>query len=148
MPKVNTTNKHSISTCRVLRRLSFPDAQIEHIGGTSVPGSLTKGDLDINIRVRPEDFGRTTETLKKLYEINQPDNWTSGFASFKDDGRNLGVQLTVIGSPDDHFVPQRDYLNNHPEKVLEFNKLKEKFEGKSMEDYRKEKGEFFENLYT
>ena len=121
-------------------------ADIEHIGGTSVPGSISKGDLDINIRVRFEDFERAIENLKKLYEINQPENWSNGFASFKDDTRNLGIQLTVIDSADDYFVAQRDYLRSHPEKVSELNLLKQKFEGKSMDEYRKEKEAFFEKL--
>ena len=124
----------------------FPNADIEHVGGTSVPGSLSKGDLDINIRVRSEEFERTAETLKTLYEINQPENWSNGFASFKDDSRQLGIQITVIGSPEDHFVAQREYLKNHPDAVFELNVLKEKFEGKDMDGYRKEKEKFFERL--
>ena len=124
----------------------FPHADIQHIGGTSVPGTISKGDLDINVRVGQAEFDATIEKLKTLYEINQPSNWTAGFASFKDDSRDLGVQVTVIGSLDDCFVSQRDYLRAHPEKVAELNQLKEKFEGKNMEDYRKEKGLFFEKL--
>jgi len=124
----------------------FPDANIEHVGGTSVPGSLSKGDLDINIRIAPEDFERAVETLKTLYEINQPDNWSKGFASFKDDSRDFGIQLTATGSTDDCFVAQREYLKSHPEKISELNLLKQKFEGKSMDDYRKEKEAFFEKL--
>lgn len=124
----------------------FPHADIQHIGGTSVPGTISKGDLDINVRVATDDFNSTTEKLKTIYEINQPNNWTVGFSSFKDDSRDLGVQVTVIGSPDDCFVAQRDYLRAHPEKIAELNQLKERFEGKSMDEYRKEKGAFFEGL--
>jgi GrpB-like predicted nucleotidyltransferase (UPF0157 family) len=29
----------------------IPDADIQHVGSTAIPGSLTKGDLDIQIRV-------------------------------------------------------------------------------------------------
>ncbi len=124
----------------------LPDADIEHVGGTAVPGLISKGDLDINIRVRPEDFEKAKKVLETIYEINQPENWSKGFASFKDDARELGIQVTAIGSLEDYFVAQRDYLKSHPEKVAELNKLKEKFEGKSMDEYRKEKGEFFEKL--
>lgn len=124
----------------------FPNADVEHVGGTSVPGSITKGDLDINVRVKPEEFEKVVEILKGLYEINQPDNWDAGFASFKDDAQDLGIQVTVIGSPDDCFTAQRDYLRDHPEKVAELNALKKRFEGKSMDEYRKEKGVFFEKL--
>ncbi len=121
----------------------LPDSQIEHIGGTSVANSITKGDLDINIRVSEENFQTTIEILKKIYRVNQPNNWTKSYASFKDDSRDLGVQLTIIDSADDYFVKQRDFLNSNPEKVLELNKIKLSFEGKNMDDYRKEKGKFF-----
>ena len=124
----------------------FPHADIKHIGGTSVPGTISKGDLDINVRVDQAGFNSVIEKLKTIYEINQPNNWTAGFASFKDDSCDLGVQVTAIGSSDDCFITQRDYLRAHPEKVTELNQLKEKFEGKSMDEYRKEKGVFFEGL--
>jgi GrpB-like predicted nucleotidyltransferase (UPF0157 family) len=124
----------------------FPQADIQHIGGTSVPGTISKGDLDINVRVEQAEFEATIEKLKTIYEINQPDNWTAGFASFKDDSRDIGIQITVIGSQDDCFVDQRDYLRANPEKVIELNQLKERFNGKSMDEYRKEKGIFFEGL--
>lgn len=122
------------------------EIDIEHVGGTSVPDSISKGDLDINIRVKPMDFKRVIEILKKIYKINQPENWSPEFASFKDDARNLGIQLTIKGSKEDYFVAQREYLKIHPEKVTELNALKEMFEGKSMEEYRKAKNEFFKNL--
>lgn len=127
-------------------RAFFPDADIEHIGGTSVAGLISKGDLDINIRLSQENFLSAIETLKGLYEINQLDNWTVGFASFKDDSLDLGIQITIKGSADDHFVFQREFLKAHPEKIVELNTLKKKFEDKDMDEYRKEKGAFFESL--
>lgn len=124
----------------------FPDADIQHIGGTSVPNSISKGDLDINIRVNKSRFNKTIEKLKNIYDINQPENWTDNFASLKDDSRDLGVQVTVIDSPEDQFVAQRDFLITHPERLEELNKLKQNFEGKDMDEYRKAKSEFFEKL--
>lgn len=124
----------------------FPSAQIEHVGGTCFKGTITKGDLDISIRIDVRKFKKIKEILKNLYQINQPDNWTETFASFKDDARNLGIQVTVLGSPNDYFVAQRDYLKNHSEAIMQYNALKERFEGKSMNEYRKEKNAFFEKL--
>ncbi len=126
----------------------FPYADIQYVGSTAVPGTLSKGDVDINVRVSAEKFQAVVEKLKTLYEINQPYNWTNNFASFKDDTRELGVQATIIGSPDDYFVAQRDYLKNHPEAVSEYNALKEKFEGGDMDEYRKAKEGFFKKLLT
>ena len=38
------------------RLLEFiPSVDIQHIGGTSIPDSISKGDLDINVRVKKED---------------------------------------------------------------------------------------------
>src|ERR1700722_1512133 len=82
----------------------LPDGDIQHVGSTAVPGTLSKGDLDINIRVTSEQFPVLIEKLKPIYEINQPGNWTNGFASFKDDFRELGIQVTVIGTVHDCFV--------------------------------------------
>jgi len=135
---------------REKERLSglLPDVDIQHIGSTAVPGTLSKGDLDINVRVTSEQFPVLIEKLKTIYEVNQPENWTNGFASFKNDFRELGVQVTVIGTLDDCFVAQRNYFLNHPEAVTEYNELKRKFEGKKMNDYQKEKAKFFEALET
>ncbi|HJZ37763.1 MAG TPA: GrpB family protein [Solirubrobacterales bacterium] len=36
----------------------LPGARIEHVGSTAVPGSLTKGDLDICVIVAGEEFER------------------------------------------------------------------------------------------
>ena len=129
------------------RLLEFiPSVDIQHIGGTSIPDSISKGDLDINVRVKKEDFNGTVKRLQNIYEINQPENWTNGFASFKDDLRDLGVQVTTIGGLEDYFIAQRDYLRNHPKVLEELNILKQKFEGKDMDEYRHEKSRFFDNL--
>ena len=125
---------------------ALPYADIEHIGATSVPGTITKGDLDINVRVQLEKFQDAIKILKGMYEINQLENWNEGFASFKDDSRDIGVQLTVLGTPVDYFVAQREYFKNHPEKVIELNALKKEYEGKGMDEYRKGKNTFLRQL--
>ena len=33
-----------------------PDADIHHVGSTAIPGSLTKGDLDVQVRVVASAF--------------------------------------------------------------------------------------------
>lgn len=127
---------------------SLPDAEIEHIGATAVPGTITKGDLDINIRVSVAAFQNTVDVLKGMYEINQPENWTGEFASFKDELRDIGVQVTVKNSPEDYYVPLREYLREHPETVARLNELKLRFEDQDMDEYRGAKGEFFQKLIT
>lgn len=82
----------------------LPEATIEHVGGTAVPGLLTKGDFDSCIQVTEADFQTAMDILKEHYEINQPHNWTPTYASFKDEDQDIGVQLCVQGSNDDYFV--------------------------------------------
>lgn len=126
-----------------------PNAEVHHIGSTAIPGSVTKGDLDVNVRVQKKDFADAIEQLKLLYEINQPENWTEDFASFKDDINleiDFGLQLTVIGSPEDDFVKLRDILIGNSKLLAQYNAMKTKYESKNMDEYRKEKAEFFQKL--
>ena len=39
-----------------LRALVPPSAEIRHVGATAIPGCLTKGDLDVAVRVERADF--------------------------------------------------------------------------------------------
>lgn len=127
----------------------LPLADVQHVGSTSIPKAITKGDLDVVVRVPKEEFKKAIGLLKSIYEINQPKNWSDTFASFKDD-RNLaidfGAQLVVTGSKSDDFIKMRDIMIEHPELVAELNKIKMKYDGKSMKDYRKEKANFFQKL--
>jgi GrpB-like predicted nucleotidyltransferase (UPF0157 family) len=127
----------------------IPEADIQHIGSTSIPGSLTKGDLDVVVRVPAERFNETVEYLKRIYQINQPENWTENFASFKDEenlGIDFGAQLVIKDSKEDDFIRLRDKLMVNPNLPEQYNQMKQKNEGKDMNEYRKEKADFFEKL--
>ncbi|MBL9202903.1 MAG: GrpB family protein [Opitutaceae bacterium] len=76
-----------------LRRL-LPAAGIEHIGATAIPGALTKGDVDVCVRIAPEEFRAASDALAAHLAIKQPENWTEDFTSFGDDA---GFELPVGG---------------------------------------------------
>src|SRR4051812_2556652 len=63
----------------------LPNVELDHIGATAIPGSLTKGDVDILLRVSATYFAVTAETLRQHFTVKQPANWTPEFASFGDD---------------------------------------------------------------
>lgn len=132
------------------RRLAawLPDAEIHHIGSTAVPGSLTKGDLDIQVRIAVPDFEHADAVLAQHYERNLASTHSSTFSSFKDDGSDpeLGIQLTGIGAPEDFFCQLRDLLIAHPELNENYNALKRQFAGASMDDYRAAKTVFMNSL--
>ena len=126
----------------------MPWADIQHIGSTSIPGATTKGDIDIVVRVLKEDFLKTRDILKGIYETHQLDNWSETFASFKDDNRALplGIQLTIMDCEDDVFVTFRDILRSSPEMLSEYNALKISCQNQDTEIYIAKKAEFFEQL--
>jgi GrpB-like predicted nucleotidyltransferase (UPF0157 family)/GNAT superfamily N-acetyltransferase len=90
--------------------------EVEHIGATSLPDGLTKGDVDVNVRVAPDRFRDVVSALSARFDAAQPQNWTATFASFSDDrgGLPVGIQVTVRGSADDYLVAARDRLRTDP----------------------------------
>ncbi len=117
---------------------AWPGALVEHVGGTAVPGCLTKGDLDIQVRVPEAHFGAAVAALENLYAPDTGNPRSSSIASFAEpEGRPpLGVQVTVIEGPEDHFHALRDLLVARPDLVAALNDLKRGFEGRSMDEYR------------
>jgi GrpB-like predicted nucleotidyltransferase (UPF0157 family) len=131
---------------RVLRVL--PDAEVEHVGATSVPGALTKGDVDVLVRVSPERFETAAQCLRRLYVVHQPHNWTPTLASFVDpeaDEIPVGIQLVVAGSEDDAmFGAFRDALTGDPALLAKYNDLKRRLDGEQYSRYTEIKGRFIE----
>src|SRR5690348_6318030 len=84
---------------RVVRRLAkiAPAALVEHVGSTSLPDGLTKGDLDVQVRVHAVDFDDVCRALAAIYEPN-PGGFTDRGRSFKDDMTDppLGLHVTMI----------------------------------------------------
>ena len=127
----------------------FPNADVEHIGSTAVPNALTKGDVDLQIRILSEDFLKIRKWLDNNFQRNNEDVWSETYASFKDDENYvlpLGIQLTVIGGELDILFQNQQALLSSPEVLDRYNELKERFQNKNMDEYRKAKAEFFKNL--
>jgi GrpB-like predicted nucleotidyltransferase (UPF0157 family) len=118
----------------------LPGARIEHVGSTAVPGSLTKGDLDICVIVSGDEFERASHVLAEGFEIHQPENWSATLASFtapSEQGIDVGVQLVPAGSPDErHFVGWRDRLRADPELRARYDELKRRHQADGMDAYR------------
>ncbi|MEZ2457482.1 GrpB family protein [Salinicoccus roseus] len=128
----------------------LPEADIQHVGSTAVPNSITKGDLDIQVRVEASFFPKAVQELSKLYELNKGSIKTEYFRAFKDDSTTppLGIQLTVIDCEVDFFWKFRDVLLMNDKYRLEYDELKRRYEGKNMEEYREAKNDFFVKIMT
>ena len=118
----------------------LPGARVEHVGSTAVPGSLTKGDLDICVIVTGGEFERASRVLAERFRIHQPENWSPSLASFtapSEDGIDVGVQLVPAGSPDERaFVGWRDRLRSDPDLRARYDEAKRRHRASGMDAYR------------
>ena len=137
-----------LAVCARLADL-LPAAVVEHVGATSIPGAVTKGDLDLVVCVSDSGFETAIAILKRTFDIRQPENWTESFASFGDDTKYdlpLGIQLVIRGSESDSLIYFRDYLRTHPEALAEYNLLKVQHAAETANDYWKAKDAFIAKI--
>ena len=127
---------------------AVPDSAVEHVGATAVPGAVTKGDLDLLVRVSAERFEGASDCLRRLCAVHQPHNWTPTLASYVDPESSdppVGVQLVVAGSSDDAMFRRfRDALTADAGLAAEYDALKRRHDGQEYERYTEAKGEFIE----
>jgi len=142
-----TVKKAFLQEKRVIAKI-LPSVDVQHVGSTAIPNSLTKGDLDIQVRVKKEDFTKTVKELLKLYKKDTENRCTKTYVSFKKyNGEILiGIQVTVINSKEDDFSKLRDILLSNPKYQKELDSLKKKYNGKTMSEYRRVKAKFFNRL--
>lgn len=128
----------------------LPMADIRHIGATAIRGCLTKGDLDIVVRVPSDDFTHAEAVLSNRFSHNKESTRTSDFAAFEDVATDphLGIQLTTIGGPFDFFHEFVEALGASPQLVREYNALKSSHDGHEMAVYRAAKDAFIDRVLT
>lgn len=129
---------------------SIPYCEVEHVGGSSIPGINTKGDLDIQIRVTGEDFNNAIVDCQKIFTVKYQEIWTDEFALFGDLNQaiKIDVMLTVKGSAYDNFFLIRDAMIADKKLQIRYNELKEHYPDFKSEEYRKAKHVFFRQLET
>jgi GrpB-like predicted nucleotidyltransferase (UPF0157 family) len=125
-------------------RSLLPSALVEHIGSTSLPDGLTKGDLDVQIRVHADEFEEACRLLSQVYEEN-PGGFTDDGRSYKDDATEppLGLHVTVIDGASDIQFRHRDLLRARSDLRADYDSLKRRFDGGAMDEYREAKHGFW-----
>jgi GrpB-like predicted nucleotidyltransferase (UPF0157 family) len=126
----------------------LPRSDIRHIGATAVPGCLTKGDLDIVVRVSEADFAAADQVLAAIFLRNEGSIRTEMFSAFEDASGDphLGIQLVVTEGPFDVFHLFVEALERSPALLEEYNALKRRHEGADMARYRQAKDAFVERV--
>lgn len=129
---------------RTLTKLLPASAEVLHVGATAVPGCLTKGDLDIVVRVEPADFSDADHLIGNYVARNPGSARTAEFAAFEDESRtpHLGIQLTTKGGALDVFHRFAEALRADARLVRRYNELKLAFRHQPMAIYRAEKDAF------
>lgn len=125
-----------------------PSTDIQHIGATVVPGCLTKGDLDLVIRVPADAFIGADLELSSRFARNTGSIHTESFSAFENSASRppVGIQLVVIDGPYDFFHHFAEALRQSPELVAEYNSLKLAHDGFDMAVYRTAKDAFIERV--
>ena len=124
----------------------LPDAEIRHVGGTSIPGLLTTGDVDVQVRVEKPAFAQAKVVLTEIYEPLHLNSWHSDAAFFDSPASQPHVELalTVIGSLTDlHHGDAWRQIAANPDLIDRYNAVKRKHEGGSIDEYLTAKRAFF-----
>ncbi len=127
----------------------LPQAEIHHVGATAIPGALTKGDVDVLLRVDAEEFPAAVAALKTQFVTKQPQNWTDTFASFGDDSSYpfpLGIQLVTRNSENDIFLFLHQYFTSDPSHLAEYNRIKQEYAPLGAEEYWKAKDRLLSSI--
>jgi GrpB-like predicted nucleotidyltransferase (UPF0157 family) len=132
-------------------RERIPDAEVRHTGGTSIPGVLTGGDVDLQVRVAPERFPEARDVLSELYEPFHLDAWHAEGAFYTAPGSEpqVEVALTAIGCLDDlHHGEAWDRIAADPGLLEQYNAMKRAHEGGALDAYLAAKRAFFYDNFT
>jgi GrpB-like predicted nucleotidyltransferase (UPF0157 family) len=121
-----------------------PGADVQHVGSTAIPGSLTKGDLDIQVRVARAGYSVAKAVLAKRFAVNEGGFTGDEGISFEDysDEPSAGIHLTVVGGSADVQSRFRDLLVASAELRRDYDALKRRFHEGSMAEYREAKAAF------
>ncbi len=123
----------------------LPFAEVLHVGSTAIPGALTKGDLDVQVRVTRDRFDEACRVLHAKWAVNEGGFTAPDGCSFEDKSTSpeLGVHVTVTDSAADFQWVFGAMMIEDPSWVADYDAIKARFDGLSMDDYRDEKDRFF-----
>ena len=124
----------------------LPNARVEHVGASSIPLAVSKGDLDIFIGVEFNELEDAVERLttlgfkEKLDTLRTPELCMLESISSED----VALQVVANGSEFECFLAFRDKLRMNRTLVQQYNALKIHCGGWPQDQYREKKSAFIE----
>lgn len=133
---------------RLRRRIlqAVPQADVEHIGSSAVRGALSKGDLDILVRVKKSDFASALAAIETLGFSVKEGTFRAEWLCMLEGPDDSAIQLIEAGSEGEMFSRFRDLLNSDRALVAEYNLLKSTSFGLRPDEYRARKSLFIESV--
>ena len=122
------------------------NARVEHVGASSIPLAVSKGDLDIFVGVELNELEDAVERLttlgfkEKFDTLRTPELCMLESISSED----VALQVVANGSEFECFLAFRDRLRASADLVEKYNTLKMSCEGWPQEQYREKKSAFIE----
>lgn len=122
----------------------LPNVRIEHIGASSIPQAISKGDLDIFIGVEANELESTVNSLKLLGFVEKLDTLRTAHLCMLESttGEDVALQVVANGTEFECFLTFRDHLRANPDLVRQYNDLKLTCVGLTADDYRAKKSLF------
>ena len=119
-------------------------------GGSSIPGALTRGDVDLHLRVPPDLFVTAVDLIRRDHAVVHPEIWCDTLATFAVDAPIAAeLAVTPIGSEHDlRFTRSWQRLRTEPDLLAEYNELKLAGETLEGSEYETRKAAFFTRLVT
>jgi GrpB-like predicted nucleotidyltransferase (UPF0157 family) len=127
-------------------QLIIPFAKLEHIGSSSVPGAISKADLDVCMIVDGACLEQVVQTLKRHAYTEKMDTLRTGelcMLECQHAENEHAVQVVASGSQfEELFLVFRTLLRAKPELLAQYNHVKLNSVGLGSELYRQAKSEF------
>lgn len=117
------------------------------VGGSCAHDTLTKGDVDLHLRVPAGDFDQTVTVLRDVYQVVHPEIWQESLATFAVRAAlPTGVAVTRVGSEHDlRFSRSWQLLAADRDLLSAYNAMKLECQGDDRE-YERRKSAFFDML--
>lgn len=130
-------------------QLILPNARIEHIGSSAIPGSISKGDLDVFVGIDHAHFDHALTLIKSLDFREKEGTFRSDeLCMLVTDKFNydVAIQLVSNGSEFEDFLRFRDLLKSNNELVKEYNEVKLMAQSLDENVYRQGKNIFITKI--
>lgn len=130
-------------------RAILPQARIEHIGSSAIPGSISKGDLDVFVGIDHSHFEDALNLLKTLGFYEKQGTFRSDqLCMLVTDKFNydVAIQLVSNGSEFEDFLKFRDLLKSNNKFLREYNEVKLMAQSLDENEYRQKKNVFIEKI--